>query len=146
MPYAACLRAAHFCSSVEGFHTEPVRFDVSLLSNHYAPVFIQLQTDRFFRLNSAMLAKNAMNPVVYQQLHQKSVNQNSRHGLKIFQSTQDLFRSPNVLQPNRWDTNVMYPRYTFDLTSTVHLNNRLINGGIISIDIQDPQYASCKST
>lgn len=113
---------------------------------HYSPVFIQLQIDRFFRLNPTMLAKNAMNPVVYQQLHQKSVNPSIRRDLKVFQSTQDLFRSPNVLQPNRWDTNVMYPRYTFDLTSTVHLNNRLINGGIISIDIQDPQYASCKST
>ena len=124
IPYAALLRAARLCSNVEDFDAECIRMDVSLLLNDYSPSFIKVQTDRFFRLNQAMLVKNQLNPIAYQRLHHMALTRSTRRELKIIELTQDPIRSPYVLQPKRWDTTVMYPRYTFDCAHTVHLHER----------------------
>ena len=124
IPYAALLRAARLCSNVEDFQAEYIRLDVSLLLNDYPPNFIKMQMARFFRLNQAMLVKNELNPVAYQRLHQTALNRKTRREIKLIEITQDPIRSPNVLQPKRWDTSVMYPRYTFDRAYTVHLHDR----------------------
>ena len=124
IPYAALLRAARLCSNVEDFDAECIRLDVSLLLNDYPPIFIKVQMDRFFRLNQAMLVKNELNPLAYQRLHQTALNRKTRREVKVTELTQDPIRSPNVLQVKRWDTSVMYPRYTFDRAYTVHLHDR----------------------
>ena len=124
IPYAALLRSARLCSSVEDFDAECIRLDVSLLLTDYPPTFIEEQTDRFSRLNQAMLVKNELNPVAYQRLHQTALNRKTRREVTVIELTQDPVRSPDVLQPKRWDTSVMYPRYTFDRAYTVHLHDR----------------------
>lgn len=124
IPYVALLRAARLCSNVEDFDAECVRLDVSLLLNDYPPAFISKEIDRFFRVNNAMSVLIEHDEQVYRRLHRTVLNQCTRREKRLAEITKDPVTSPAVLQEKRWNANVMYPRYVFDRTITVHLKGR----------------------
>ena len=120
IPYAALLRAARICSHVEDFNNERIRIDMSLLLNNYPPNFIQKQFNRFFQINNAMLVLTQLNQKVYDQLHKTLLYQPTRREKQLANMVQDPIRNPVVLQPKIWNTEMLYPRYTFDSGLSKH--------------------------
>ena len=124
IPHAALLRAARLCSNVQDFDLECVRMDVSLLLNDYPPMFISKQKDRFFRVNNAVSIPKQLDASAYELLHSTTLNRSTRREKEIAETTIDPVESPVVLQPKKWNSHIMYPRYLFDRAFTVHLPDR----------------------
>ena len=120
IPYATLLRAARICSHVEDFNKEHIRIDMSLLLNNYPPNFIRTQFTRFFETNNAMLVLTQLNQKVYHHLHATLLYQPTRREKQLTKMVQDPIRNPVVLQPKIWNTQVLYPRYTFDSSLSKH--------------------------
>ena len=125
IPYAALLRAARICSHVNGFNTECIRIDMSLLLNHYPPNYIKKQFHRFFHLNNALSVLNELNEEVYHRLHEQSLYEPTRCEKQLDSIIQDPVRNPMVLQPKIWNSDVMYPQYLFDTGLTAHLPKQI---------------------
>ncbi|CAF1535766.1 unnamed protein product, partial [Adineta ricciae] len=127
IPYAALLRAARICSTVEDFHSECIRTDMSLLLNKYPPRFITEQFQRFFQLNDAISISSQLNKDAYQRLHQTSLHQSTRREKKLNIMMYNPIENPLVLQPKVWNKEVMYPRYLFDSSITKVYSNQFYN-------------------
>ena len=119
--YAALLRAARICSSVDDFSSECVRIDLSLLLNNYPPSFITQQFQRFFRFNNAIAVSKELNEQVYHRLHRTLLNQPTRREKQLHKMMQDPIISPLALQPKIWDYKTVYPRYLFDNGQSIGL-------------------------
>lgn len=65
------LSAARICSSVDDFHMEQVRIDLSLILNEYPPSFIFKHFHRFFEIIIATSVLNSLSAKFYLELHQK---------------------------------------------------------------------------
>lgn len=124
IPYAALLRAARLCSNVEDFIVECIRSDVSLLLNDYPPNFIEQQRNHFFQINDAISVWNEMNEHDFHRLHHKLLHTLTNREKLLVMMTEEPIRRPLVLQPKIWDTSVMYPRYSFDSSNAVQLQQR----------------------
>ena len=114
IPYCALLRAARLCSSVNDFNQERLRIDVTLLLSDYPSKVISNEFLRFFQVNNAQLLLKQLDEPTYHRLHQKVLYQTTRKQKKHNDSFKDLIEKPFVLQTRTWDTNKMFPRYTFE--------------------------------
>lgn len=114
IPYANLLRAARICSHVKDFNIERIRIDMSLLLNKYPPAFIQKQFNRFFQVNNTTTILHELNQLVYNQLHKTLLYQPTRREKQLAKMTQDPIRNPLVLQTKKWNSLLLFPRYTFD--------------------------------
>ena len=118
IPYAALLRAARICSHVHDFNRERIRIDMSLLLNHYPPHFITKQFNRFFQLNNAMSVLTHLDEHTYKNLHAKSLYRPTRREKCLEKMMEDPIRAPVVLQSRIWNSQIVYPCYTFDSALT----------------------------
>ena len=125
IPYAALLRAARICSHVNDFNSECIRIDMPLLLDHYPPNFIKKQFNRSFHYNNALSVFNELNEEVYYRLHKQSLYEPTRREKQLGSMIQDPVRNPMVLKPKMWNSDMMYPRYLFDMGLTPHLPKQI---------------------
>ena len=116
IPFAALLRAVRICSHVEDFNHELIRTDMSLLLNKYPPDFLRKQFNQFLEINDVMLVLN--------QLHEILLQQPTRREKQLAKMIQYRIRTPIVLEPKIWDTQVLYSRYTFDTSVSTRFSDQ----------------------
>ena len=126
VPYGTLLRALRICSHRDDFHSELVRIDVSLLLNGYPPNFITKQFHRLFYSNNTMFMSKPTNEQVYHHMHQLILHQPTQREKQLNQMVKDPIESPLVLQPQRWNCKIMYPRYLLDSRLSRHLQGQFI--------------------
>ena len=71
-----------------------------------------------------MLVKNDLDSIVYHQPHQMTLHRTTRRKRRIAELLHDPIKSPVISQQKKWNSDVMYPCYTFDRVHTVHLHDR----------------------
>ena len=127
IPYAALLRAIRIISHLDDFISERIHIEVSLLLNSYPPHFIRKQFDRL--LSSPMIRSESgvLNKMGYQRMHQILLRQPTRRENLLNKSTVDPVESPMVLQPKKWNSKVVYPRYFFDGQRSTELKKQFLD-------------------
>ena len=66
------------------------------------------------------------NKQVYHHMHQLLLHQPTQHEKQLNQMMKHPMESPLVLQPQRWNCKIMYPRYLFDSRLSRHLQDQFI--------------------
>ena len=126
IPYGALLRAVRICSNIHDFNSERIRIDVSLLLNGYPPNFITKQFHRLLHSNNTMPVLKLMNEQIYHNMHHILLHQPTRREKQLNKMIKDPVQSPSVLQPQVWNSKVMYPSYLFDRGLSTNLQQEFI--------------------
>ena len=84
------------------------------MDNDYPPYFIRKYMNRFFHVNQATAVIRQGDPVAYERLHSKLLEQPTRREKLLNERLKDPIKSPAALQTKLWNSNVLYPRYLFD--------------------------------
>jgi hypothetical protein len=87
---------------------------MSLLLNQYPPNMITKHFHQFFRINNALPVLHKLDEHMYQQLHQKLLNQPTRREKLMIKMMHDPVLSREVLQTKPWDKKLVYLPYIFD--------------------------------
>jgi small-conductance mechanosensitive channel len=99
---------------------------MSLLLNGYPPNFITKQFNRLLHSNHPISESKQMDEHVYHRMHQILLHQPTRREQQLNKMIKDPIESPLVLQPQIWNSKLMYPRYLFDSGLSTNLPHEFI--------------------
>ena len=118
--YGGLLRAFRFCSNVDDFDRERLKFELTLITSGYPLAFINYHFKRFFQGNQALSVWKYLDIDRYQQLHKKLLNQPTRQEKKRRQVISDPDDLAQYLPKKKpWDRKKLIVYYNYETGPTV---------------------------
>jgi hypothetical protein len=112
IPYAALVRAARLCSTVEDFDMEHLSTEMILLVNGYPPNLIEYYLKNCFTKHNAMNVWTDLNNETYQQLHQKLLYKPTRRENE--RNVTDNYQTKITKKKKYEHKDQIYLHYTFE--------------------------------